>query len=87
MKINKEFILREIMGEYILVPSGSDSQRYQGVISMNEQAVCIWNHLKDANTVDDLVDAITAEYEVEPDVASKDIREFLDVLRQHGIIS
>ena len=36
MKASKDFILREIAGEYILVPAGAASARLNGLITLNE---------------------------------------------------
>ena len=36
MKVSKEFILREIAGEHILVPIGIAAANFNGLISMNE---------------------------------------------------
>ena len=36
MKASKDFILREIAGEYILVPAGAASAKLNGLITLNE---------------------------------------------------
>lgn len=36
MKISKEFILREIAGEYILVPVGKTALTFNGLVTVNE---------------------------------------------------
>lgn len=38
MKIVKEFVLREIAGEAILVPTGATSQDFNGMISLSATA-------------------------------------------------
>ena len=35
MKVSKDFILREIAGEYILVPTGISATKINGLITMN----------------------------------------------------
>ena len=42
MKIVKEFILREIAGETILVPTGTAAQEFNGMLSMTDTARFIW---------------------------------------------
>lgn len=38
MKIVKEFILREIAGECVLVPTGATSQEFNGMITVSDTA-------------------------------------------------
>lgn len=38
MKIVKEFILREIAGECVLVPTGATSQEFNGMITISDTA-------------------------------------------------
>lgn len=42
MKIVKEFILREIAGECVLVPTGATSQEFNGMITISDTAKFIW---------------------------------------------
>ena len=43
MKIVKEFILREIAGECVLVPTGATSQEFNGMITISDTAKFIWS--------------------------------------------
>ena len=86
MRINKEFVLREIAGDYIIIPIGATALEFNGLITVNEVGVTIWNMLQDEVTMDELVQGVLAEYEVEEEVARKDIQEFLDALTQNGIL-
>ena len=36
MKVSNEFILREVAGEYILVPVGAAAVKFNGLITLNE---------------------------------------------------
>ena len=82
MKVSNEFILREIAGEYMLVPVGSAAASFNGLITMNEVGCFIFNALRTEQTEDALVEQITAEYDVPARTALADLREFLDQLRQ-----
>ena len=48
MKISKEFILREIAGEYILVPVGKTALTFNGLVTVNEVGALIWGMLEKA---------------------------------------
>ncbi|MBE5956970.1 MAG: PqqD family protein [Lachnospiraceae bacterium] len=80
MRINKEFVLREIAGDYVIIPTGQTVLEFNGLITVNEVGVSIWNMLQNEVTEDDLVRGILDEYEVEEEVAREDIREFIHTL-------
>ena len=86
MRINKEFVLREIVGEYIIIPTGSTVLGFNGLITVNEVGIAIWKMLQEEVTVDQLVQGILAEYEVEEKVAREDVKEFLQTLVEGGIL-
>ena len=53
MKASKEFILREIAGEHILVPIGTAAANFNGLISMNEVGRSVsYTHLTLPTTCD-----------------------------------
>ena len=86
MRINKEFILREIAGDYVIIPTGQTVLEFNGLITVNEVGVSLWNMLQEEVTEDDLVAGILKEYEVEEEVAREDIREFIDTLVTGNIL-
>ena len=45
MRIAKEFILREIAGECVLVPTGATTQEFNGLITMSDTARFIWENI------------------------------------------
>lgn len=86
MKIKKDFILREIAGDYILVPNGQTIKDFNGLIALNEVGGFIWENLSKVETKDELVSNILEEYDVEESVARKDLDEFLEVLKKAEIL-
>lgn len=87
MKLEKEFVLREIAGDYVIIPVGKTVIEFNGLITVNEVGVSIWNMLQNEVTFDQIVQGILNEYEVEESVAREDIREFLDQLIGGGILT
>ena len=87
MRINKEFVLREIAGDYIIIPTGATVLEFNGLITVNEVGVTLWKMLQEEVSMEHLVQGILAEYEVEEEVAREDIQEFLDVLTNGGILT
>ena len=87
MKLEKEFVLREIAGDYVIIPVGKTVIEFNGLITVNEVGVSSWNMLQNEVTFDQIVQGILNEYEVEESVAREDIREFLDQLIDGGILT
>ena len=86
MKVDNEFVLREIAGDYIIIPTGKTVLGFNGLITVNEVGANLWNMLQKDVTIDDLVQGILKEYEVEEEVAREDIQEFLATLEKNGIL-
>lgn len=87
MRIEKDFILREIAGDYIIIPTGRTVSDFNGLITVNEVGVTLWKMLQEEVTLETLVQGVLAEYDVEEDVAREDIQEFLDKLVEGGILA
>ena len=86
MKISKEFILREIAGEYILVPVGKTALTFNGLISVNEVGALIWGLLEKGSDVSTIVNGILDEYDVDEQTATADVLEFISYLKSNNII-
>lgn len=87
MIASENFIPREIAGEYLLVPTGAASAQLNGLITLNELGYFIFQTLQSEQSVDSLVAAITAEYDVSADTARADALEFLAQLRAVGALT
>lgn len=87
MKIEKSFVLREIAGEYIIVPTGNTALDFNGLITVNEVGMFLWNLLQNDVTEEDLIRKTMDEYEVDRETVKGDIAEFLEKLRTNGILN
>lgn len=85
MKIKDNFILREIAGEHILIPVGEAALRVHGMVTLSESAVLLYEKLQN-ECEEDLVNVLTAEYEVDRDEALRDVKAFLAQMRRVGIL-
>lgn len=86
MRVNKEFVLREIAGDYIIIPTGNAASEGQGLTTINEVGFSLWRMLQDEVTLEGLVQGILEEYDVEESVAREDIAEFLEMLTRNRIL-
>ena len=83
MEFKKEFILREIVGEAVLIPTGATAAQFNGLMSLGK---FIWENYEKASNEDELLKFVLDEYEVDEDVAKTDLDEFLTVLKENEII-
>lgn len=86
MKIKEGFILRSVAGQNVVVPVGSNTLNFNAAITLNETAAFLWKQLENDKTEQELLTALTNEYEIDSASAKGDITVFLNVLREHGII-
>ena len=86
MKIAKEFILRDIAGETVLVPTGETTQEFNGLITMSETAKFIWENIEKADSFESLLQMLLDEYEVDEETAKEEALGFIIQLLQAGFI-
>ena len=82
MRAAKGFIMRQIAGETILIPSGAAAQKFNGLITVNELGAFIWDALAEDVTLDALVERITDTYEIDAETARTDEVAFLEELQK-----
>ena len=86
MKIQKEFVLREIAGDYVIIPTGKTALTFNGLITVNEVGAELWKMLQSDVTFEDLTKGILEIYDVDEETVKEDIREFLDTLEKGGVL-
>ena len=87
MKIVKDFVLREIGGEAVLVPTGETSQELNGMITMTDTAKFIWTHLEEAESLEALTGKLLETYEVDEETARRDTAGMIQAMLDHGMIT
>ena len=86
MKIHNDFILKEVAGNFLIVPTGEKLIDFTSMITINETGVFLWNYLKEGASKEELVEIMLKEYEIGKDVVEKDIDEFIEVLKTNNIL-
>ena len=86
MRAKQGFVLRHVVDEYILMPTGDNISKFNGTVLLNEVAAFVWDKLQNPVSRDDLVEAVLNEFEVERDVAAADLDALLGKLREYGVI-
>ena len=86
MKLKYDFAVREIVGEYVMVPLGKGALEFSGMISTSETGALLVEALKQDVTREDLLQKILDEYDVDLPTANADLDEFLNQLRKLKIL-
>ena len=86
MRINKNFILRQVVDTYVVLPIGKAIVDFNGMVTLNESGAFLWRQLEQGATRETLADALTAEYDVSREDALADIDAFLASLAPVGCI-
>ena len=86
MHIVPGFIVREIAGDTVAIPSGAAASKLSGLIALNGSGKFLFDLLQTPQTEDTLLKAMLDTFDIDSDTALADIREFLDTLRGGGIL-
>ena len=85
MKIKDGFIIREIAGEIVVLPSG-DALDLNMMITLNETGKFLWERLQVGAEEADLVAALLGEYDVDADTAAKSVAGFVAKLHENNFL-
>lgn len=88
MKLKDQLILREVAGQYVIVPTGKRVREVTSVVYISSSAAYLWDYMKDHDfTKEELVDRILDHYEgVTAEKAAADIDQFLKTLADNNIL-
>ena len=86
MKIKEGFVLRQVADNWVVLPVGQASVNFNGMLSLNESGVLLWQALEQGGDKDSLVEALLAEYNVEREEAARDVDSFLAALTKAGCL-
>lgn len=92
ISLNKRYVkddsivFRKIADEFILVPIRKKADEIDGIYTMNEVAGRIWELIDGLKSLSDIKNIIIEEFEVSPEVAEKDLIEFINQLEHIGAV-
>lgn len=86
MKLNPDFVMRQVAGTWVVIPFGDTAGRLNGMIRLNETGAFLWEALVAGAQEKELADRLLAEYAVSRENAEADVADFLRALRQAGCL-
>lgn len=87
MKVKEGFMLKDVASQTMVVAVGEVSKDFNGIIRLNSTGKFLWENLQSETSKDELVDKMTAEYDVNKETAEKDINAFLDTLKGADLLA
>ena len=86
MKIKGEFIMRELVGEILLVPVGQTALQFNGMITLNPVSAQIWRSLEQGAPYEEILRGILDQFDVAEDTARQDLDRFLEEMRGRDLL-
>lgn len=88
MKLKDQLILREVAGQYVIVPTGERVREVTSIVYISASAAYLWEYMKDHEfTREDLVARVMEHYTgVTEEKAAEDIDKFLKILADNNIL-
>lgn len=86
MKIKAGFVLRNVVDEFIIMPTGDNIAKFEGAVVLNEVGAFIFRQLENAASREDVLSAVLNEYEVDEAQAAADLDGLLSQFETMGIL-
>lgn len=85
-RIKDGYILREIAGEYAIIPVDSELQASNALMTPNQSAAFLWKAFEQLSTIEDVVIKGMLEYEVTKEAIRSSVERFVKESLEHKIL-
>lgn len=85
MKIKEGFLLRQVAGQTVVLPTG-DELDLNMMITLNDTGAFLWEKLQAETDEAALVEDLLGEYDVDRETAAKSVTAFVKKLRDNGFL-
>lgn len=87
MKIAKQYKVREMAGEHIIVMPGRYGVDMTRVVALNATSLYLWEELAEREfTTEEVATLLTNRYEIDSETARKDAEKWIEQLTACGIL-
>ena len=76
-RVSADYLLREIAGEYAIIPVGAACQISNAVMVPNDTAVFLWNTFQQPHTISEVVAQVAEEYEAPEEKIQDSVLNFV----------
>ncbi|MBR3173753.1 MAG: PqqD family protein [Eubacterium sp.] len=86
MKIKDGFVVRDIMGQCVVVATGEASESFSGMIKLNDTGKDIWEGVAAGKSEEEIIDQIVEDYDVDKERAKDSVSKFIADMKDKGFI-
>ena len=87
MRIKENLKLRQVGNRYMIVDAVGENVNLTNVYTLNDTAAWLWNYAAGKDfSENDLVEELLNNFEVEKDLADKDVHTLLNLWRQFDLL-
>ena len=87
MKIKSNYVIKTIGEEIVVVPVKDEAVRFNGIITLNKTGKFLFQSLQENSlTKNELLALVLDKYDVEEEVASKDLEAFIEVCKESDLL-
>lgn len=86
MRIKEGFVIRDVLGQTVVVPTGEAGKDFTGMIKLNETGKDIWTALNEGKSEEQIVRMIIKEYDVTEERARAGVEKFLRNMMENGFL-
>jgi hypothetical protein len=86
MKRSKDFLLKHVGGQCLLVPIGAKVMDMNALITLNATGRLVWELLAEDLSVEDLVAEVAKEFDADSGRTRSDVQAFVDNLGRLGLL-
>lgn len=79
-------VTRKTGNEYVLVPVTDNIADMNSVYTLNETGAFIWEQIDGKNNINNIIEKLTAEFDIDTDTARNDVLAFLNEMNKYLII-
>lgn len=83
---SSSIVTRKTGNEYVLVPITNNIADMNSVYTLNETGAFIWELIDGKRTIEEIITALTEEYEIDKQNAESDVFSFIDNMSKYLII-
>ena len=87
MKIKKDYVLKKIGYELIIVPINNEAIRFNGIITVNKTGAFLFNILQESDiSFEELIEKVMDHYDVDEGRARNDALAFIKICKDHSLL-
>ena len=86
LRVKDKLILREIAGNWVVIPVGTRIVEFNSIISLNESGALLWKCLTLGAEAEALVQELISKYGIDKTSALADVNNFINMVIDKGFI-